>query len=128
MLLRGHHIDMGKLVSEMGESTGAPVDSVDHLLRLAWDLPQQTRAERAKNARQRHMQDIEQLSALAQQVVPALLEMYGHSGIDDVSSDSVTKVAPLSHLGSPAEIARSFGGATKWHEMRRTVQEWLYGT
>lgn len=127
MLLRGHRIDMGKLVSEMGESTGAPVDSVDHLLRLAWDLPQQTRAERANNARQRHTQDIEQLPALAQQVVAALLEMYGHSGIDDVSSDSVTKVAPLSQLGSPAEIARSFGGATKWHEMRRAVQEWLYG-
>ncbi|MET3163353.1 UNVERIFIED_ORG: type I restriction enzyme R subunit [Arthrobacter sp. UYEF10] len=127
LLLRGHHIDMGKLVSQMGESARAPVDSVDYLLRLAWDLPQQTRAERARNARQRHAQDIEQLSSLAQQVVAALLEMYGHSGIDDVSSESVTRVAPLSQLGSPAEIARSFGGATKWHEMRRTVQEWLYG-
>lgn len=127
LLLRDRHIDLQRLAAEMGEAAGAPVDSVDYLLRLAWGVPQLTRAERARNARQRHADDIEKLSGLAQQVVDALLDTYGIRGIDEIASTSVVNVEPLSGYGSPVEIARSFGGSGKWHEMRRTVQEWLYG-
>ncbi|MGY2744825.1 type I restriction-modification enzyme R subunit C-terminal domain-containing protein [Arthrobacter sp. UYCu723] len=110
LLLRDRHIDMQRLAAEMGEAAGAPVDSVDYLLRLAWGVPQLTRAEGARNARQRHADDIEKLSGLAQQVVDALLDTYGVRGIDEIASTSVVHVEPLSGYGSPVDIARSFGG------------------
>lgn len=128
LLLRSRRIDLAKVAGELGVAAGEPIDSVDLLLRLAWDIPQQTRSERARSVRRKHAEDIERLSELAQKVVLALLETYGESGVDEISSVAVVQVDPFIGFGTPAEIARSFGGRDEWHTMRRTVQEWLYGS
>ncbi len=127
LLLQERHIDLERLAQELGGSAGAAIDSVDYLLRLAWNVPQLTRAERARNVRVKHAAEIDRLSGMAQQVVHALLDVYGSSDIEEISSTSVVHVPPFTTIGAPTEIARSFGGSAQWHTMRRTVQEWLYG-
>lgn len=116
-------IDLDELV----EATGIPgIDPLDALAHLAWDLPLLTRSERAKRARQAHAGDLEAASAVARDVLEALLDRYERFGVDDVASAAVFRLDPFQRIGSPTELAAAVGGADELRAQLDLVQEWLY--
>lgn len=124
--LAQHRIDPARLTTELNAANDGPVDTVDQLLHLAWDVPPVTQAERARRARTQHQPELDALPQQARQVLSLLLDRYAEAGIDEVSSAQVAQVPPLSTIGSPAQIAASFGGPEQWHAARETFQQWLY--
>lgn len=120
------HLDPVRLTEELGRAGGEAVDTVDHLLHLAWGLPSLTRTQRAQRARTTHEDELDGYSQQARDVLALLLDRYAEAGIDEISAATVVQVPPLSTVGSPTEIAARFGGAEGWHQARTTVQRWLY--
>ena len=124
--LRGAHIDLERLARELGIDAGSPIDTVDQLVQLAWNVPSPTRAERASSARVRHYAELELLSDKAREVLEGLLEIYATRGIEEMALSAILQVPPLSEQGTPSQIAQSFGGAPAWHQAHADVQQWLY--
>lgn len=120
--------ERGINVPEMAERAQLPpeTDPFDVLAHLAWDLPQRTRAERARLVRVDHQSDIEQLVPHAREVIDALLLRYEQQGIDEMADPYVVELPPISALGSPSEIAALFGGPDEWRRAVGDVQRWLY--
>ena len=124
--LQRAHIDLERLARELGTEAGSPIDSVDQLVELAWDVVSPTRAERASAARARHHADLASLSNKAREVLEGLLDIYATRGIEEISLAAILQVPPLSQQGTPAQIAHAFGGSEAWHRARVDVQKWLY--
>jgi len=124
--LGASRIDPARLAEELGRAGGAPVDTVDQLLHLAWGLPTLTRAERARRALSDHQTELDAYPEQAREILRLLLDRYAEAGIDEITAPAVVQVPPLSSAGSPAQIARRFGGAEAWHAARQAVQTWLY--
>ena len=124
--LRRARIDPERLTRELGLDAGTPIDTVDQLVQLAWNLPAPTRAERARAARTGHFDELRSMSEKAREVLESLLELYASNGIDEISKAAILQVHPLSAQGTPAQIARSFGGSEAWHQAHGDVQRWLY--
>lgn len=124
--LAEHRIDPRRLAAELGLASGGSIDTVDQLLHVAWDRPTMTRSERVRRAKTEHQAELDALPDRARAVLTLLLDRYAEAGIDEVSSAQVAQVPPLSTIGSPAQIAASFGGAEQWHAARETFQRWLY--
>lgn len=104
------------LADEMGHKD---LDAFDLLLHVAWHLPLQSRRERARPAKQRAA--FERYGPVARRVIDALLDKYADEGIASIESDDVLKVQPFSHIGSPAELVRSFGGRIQYLAALRDV-------
>lgn len=47
---------------------------------------------------------------VARKVIEALLDKYADEGVQTIESMDVLNVPPLTDLGSPVELVRSFGG------------------
>ncbi len=109
------------LADEMGHKD---LDAFDLLLHVAWHLPLQSRHERARRAKQRAA--FERYGPVARRVIDALLDKYADEGIASIESDDVLKVQPFSHIGSPAELVRSFGGRPQYLVALRDVEQALY--
>jgi type I restriction enzyme R subunit len=124
--LGASHIDPARLAGELAGAADAPVDTVDQLLNLAWNLPTLTRAERARRALSPHQVELDAYPEQAREVLALLLDRYAEAGIDEIAAPSVVQVPPLSAIGSPAQIAGRFGSADAWHRAREVVQAWLY--
>jgi len=126
--LAGRGIDLDRLATLLGNQDETPVDSVDQLIQLAWNMPTMTRSERASAARARHRNDIESYPRAAREVLLMLLDRYAEAGIEEISSVHVLEVPPLADLGDRLDVARRFGDARAWHRARAEVQRWIYGT
>ena len=109
-VLASARIDPARLTPALGLETGAPIDTVDQLIQLAWNHQAPTRAERARRARDSHREELESLSERARTVLGLLLDLYATKGIDEISSPSIVEVSPIRELGTAAQIAGEFGG------------------
>lgn len=120
--------ERGINVTEMVEKAGLSPDTdpFDALAHVAWNLPQRTRAERARLVRADHQSELERFTPKAREVIDALLGRYEQQGVDEMSDPYVVELPPISELGSPAEIAALFGGPEEWHQVVNDVQRWLY--
>jgi len=116
-------VDVRELVTAAGLEESDPLDA---LLALAWDVPARTRAERVRQVRQEHAQELEQRSERARQILEALLQRYEAHGVEDLESPEVLRLPPLSHMGSLMDLAEQVGGTEQLLRQLDTVQEWLY--
>ena len=119
--LESHGVLFEALADEMGNKD---LDPFDLLLHVAWHLPLLTRRERVRRAKQRAVFD--RYGPVARRVIDALLDKYADEGIASIESDDVLKVQPFSHIGSPAELVRSFGGRLQYLGALRDVEQALY--
>ncbi len=119
--LEAHGVLFEALADEMGNKD---LDAFDLLLHVAWHLPLQTRRERARRAKKRAVFD--RYGPVARRVIDALLDKYADEGIASIESDDVLKVQPFSHIGSPAELVRSFGGRPQYLDALRDLEQALY--
>ncbi len=121
--LAAHGVDIAELVQSAGLLDSDPLDA---LLQLAWNQPARTRAERARQAREHHAAELAQQSETARAVLEGLLSRYEQFGVSDLERAEVFRLAPLANLGTPAELARVFGGGEGLRSQLDRVQEWLY--
>lgn len=113
------------LAEEVARTGGMKdLDPFDLLLYVAYDKPPLTRRERAQRVRKRTVFD--EYGPVARQVLHALLDKYADEGITTLESSEVLRVQPLSELGSPVELVRSFGGRPQYLQALQTLERQLY--
>lgn len=114
----------GVFLDALAEEVGKDLDPFDLLLHVAYDKPPLTRRERARRVRQRNVFD--KYGPEARKVLEILLDKYADEGIATIESNEVLRVQPLSTLGSPVELVRSFGGRPQYLQALATLERELY--
>jgi type I restriction enzyme R subunit len=112
------------LAEEVARTGMIDLDPFDLLLYVAYDKPPLTRRERAQRVRKRTVFD--EYGPVARSVLHALLDKYADEGIITLESNEVLRLQPLSDLGSPVELVRSFGGRPQYLQALQTLERQLY--
>jgi type I restriction enzyme R subunit len=121
--LDAHGIDAVDLTERTGLVDADPLDVLVH---LAWNRPLATRVERARRARQEHVDFFDAYQPAAREVLAYLLEKYAEHGISELDDLAVLEVPPLSSLGTPTEIARRFGSPDALRSAVARLSELVY--
>ncbi len=100
-------------------------DPFDVLATVAWDLAPRTRRERADRVRAAHGERIEQLAAVARDVIEVLLERYAERGPSEITPAAL-QVPPLTDRATVVELVEAFGGREDLREWLSDLQRWLY--
>ena len=108
----------------LAEEVGKDLDPFDLLLHVAYDQPPLTRRERARRVKQRNV--FTEYGPVARKVIVALLDKYADEGIATIESNDVLRVQPLSGLGSPVELIKSFGGRPQYLQAVSALERELY--
>ena len=122
--LEGQGVLIEALAEEMAHSGLTNLDPFDLLLYVAWHLPPLTRRERASRVKKRNV--FTQYGPVARKVLEALLDKYADEGITAMESDDVLRVQPLTTLGSPVELVKSFGGRPQYLAALQALERELY--
>lgn len=114
----------GVLLEALAEEVGKDLDPFDLLLHVAYDQPPLTRHERARRVKQRNV--FTEYGPVARKVLDALLDKYADEGITTIESNEVLRLQPISELGSPVELIKSFGGRPQYLVALRVLEQELY--
>jgi type I restriction enzyme R subunit len=114
----------GIFLEALAEEVGKDFDPFDLLLHVAYDQPPLTRRERAQHVKKRNV--FTNYGPVARKVLESLLDKYADEGISTIESDAVLRVQPFTHLGSPVELIRSFGGRPQYLQALATLERELY--
>jgi type I restriction enzyme, R subunit len=114
----------GVLLEALRELSGnKDLDDFDLICHFAYDRKPLTKAERANNVRKKGY--LYQHTEMAQKVIDALLDKYTENGIIAIDSKILTN-DPFSKIGSPAKIAKLFGGKPQLDQLLRELRTQLY--
>ena len=116
--------EQGVLLDALAEEVGRDYDPFDLVCHVAFDRPPLTRRERAERVRKRDY--FARYGDKARAVLEALLDKYADEGIETIESVEVLRVRPLSELGTPVELIRSFGSKEEYLEAVRELERALY--
>jgi type I restriction enzyme R subunit len=75
---------------------------------VAFDKKPLTRRERADNVRKRDI--FTKFGEQARAVLDALLAKYADEGVLNLDDVNVLRISPLSSLGTPVQLIKTFGG------------------
>ncbi|MBO4589773.1 MAG: DEAD/DEAH box helicase family protein [Bacteroidaceae bacterium] len=100
------------------------VDDFDFICHIAYGKKPLTRRERAENVKKRDI--FSRYGAEAQKVLEALLDKYANDGISQLENKKVLQLDPFRQMGSPANIAKMFGGAAKYNAAIKELEKLLY--
>lgn len=120
-LLREEGIDLEKFKEEQNM---IDVDDFDFICHIAYGQKPLTRKERAENVKKRDI--FHKYGEQARHVLEALLDKYATSGITQLEHREVLKLAPFTQMGSPAAIAKLFGGPKGYIEAVKELENLLY--
>lgn len=120
-LLRESGIDLQALKEEQKM---ADVDDFDFICHIAYNQKPLTRKERADNVRKRNI--FGKYGDKARQVLEALLDKYANEGISQLENRKVLSLDPFRQIGSPASIAKLFGGNKKYLEAVKELEQEIY--
>lgn len=120
-LLKEHGIDLEMLKSDQNMSD---VDDFDFICHVAFDKKPLTRRERAENVQKKDF--LSKYSGVARQVLDALIEKYKDEGIYEIEEKSVLSSNAFKKFGSPANIAKAFGGKDMYFNAIKELEEELY--
>ncbi len=120
-LMREYGIDLQALKAD---EQMADVDDFDFICHLAYGKKPLTRRERAENVKKRDI--FSKYSPKAQKVLDALLEKYMNEGISQLENRKVLTLDPFRQMGSPASIAKLFGGNNKYFEAVHLLEQEIY--
>ena len=119
--MREHGIDLQALKAD---EQMADVDDFDFICHLAYGKKPLTRRERAENVKKRDI--FSKYSPKAQKVLDALLEKYMNEGISQLENRKVLTLDPFRQMGSPASIAKLFGGNNKYFQAVHELEQEIY--
>lgn len=115
----------GVLLEALREMAGNKnLDDFDLICHIAFDKEPLTKAERANNVQKRGY--LYKYSAMAQQVLQALLEHYKDEGIRDISDTRLLEQKEFQRFGSPLKIVELFGGKAGYMAAVDELQDELY--
>lgn len=120
-LLRESGIDLQALKEDEGMSD---VDDFDFICHIAYNQKPLTRKERADNVRKRNV--FGKYGEKARQVLEALLDKYANDGISQLENRKVLSLDPFRQMGSPASIAKLFGGNKQYFDAVKELETMIY--
>ena len=120
-LMRENGIDLQALKIQQGM---ADVDDFDFICHIAYGKKPLTRRERAENVKKRDV--FSKYGEGARKVLEALLDKYANDGISQLENRKVLSLDPFRQMGSPATIAKLFGGNQQYFEAVRELEHELY--
>lgn len=100
------------------------VDDFDFICHIAFGKKPLTRRERAEQVKQRDV--FSKYGDQAKKVLEALLEKYMNDGISELENTNVLFNEPFKRMGSPANIAKMFGGRNEYLKAVRELQNMIY--
>jgi type I restriction enzyme R subunit len=117
--------EKGVLLDALREISGnKDIDDFDLICHIAYDKPPLTKSERANNVKKRGY--LYKYSETAQEVLNALLEKYMNDGIKDIENIEILSNDPFRKLGSPAKIAKLFGGKSGYLNAIKELEKEIY--
>ena len=120
-LLRENGIDLQALKHDQGMDD---VDDFDFICHIAYGRKPLTRKERADNVRKRDV--FHKYGPEAQKVLDALLDKYMNEGISQLENRKVLTLDPFRQMGSPASIAKLFGGNQQYFAAVKELEQEIY--
>ena len=120
-LMRENGIDLGMLKEEQGMTD---VDDFDFICHIAYGRKPLTRRERAENVKKRDV--FNKYGGRARKVLEALLDKYADDGVSQLENRMVLRLDPFRQMGSPASIAKLFGGNQQYLDAVRELEHELY--
>lgn len=120
-LMRESGIDLQALKIERNMED---VDDFDFICHIAYGKKPLTRKERAENVKKRDV--FNRYGAEARKVLEALLDKYANDGISQLENRMVLKLDPFSQMGSPANIAKLFGGNKQYFSAVKELENLIY--
>lgn len=120
-LMRESGIDLQALKIERNMEN---VDDFDFICHIAYGKKPLTRKERAENVKKRDV--FNRYGAEARKVLEALLEKYANDGISQLENRMVLKLDPFRQMGSPANIAKLFGGNKQYFSAVKELENLIY--
>lgn len=122
-LLRESGIDLNALKQERNM---ANVDDFDFICHIAYGKKPLTRQERAENVKKRDV--FHKYGAEAKKVLEALLDKYANDGISQLENRMVLRLDPFRLMGSPANIAKLFGGNKQYLSAIKELENLIYSS
>ena len=120
-LMRESGIDLQALKIERNMEN---VDDFDFICHIADGKKPLTRKERAENVKKRDV--FNRYGAEARKVLEALLDKYANDGISQLENRMVLKLDPFRQMGSPANIAKLFGGNKQYFSAVKELENLIY--
>ena len=120
-LLRDNGINLHVLKQEKNMDD---VDDFDFICHIAYGKKPLTRRERAENVKKRDV--FSKYGAEARKVLEALLDKYANDGISQLENRMVLKLDPFRQMGSPANIAKLFGGNKQYFSAVKELENLIY--
>lgn len=120
-LMRESGIDLQALKIERNMED---VDDFDFICHIAYGKKPLTRKERAENVKKRDV--FNRYGAEARKVLGALLDKYANDGISQLENRMVLKLDPFRQMGSPANIAKLFGGNKQYFSAVKELENLIY--
>lgn len=120
-LLRESGIDLQALKHERNMDD---VDDFDFICHIAYGKKPLTRRERAENVKKRDI--FNKYGAEARRVLEALLDKYANDGITQLENRTVLRLDPFRQMGSPANIAKFFGGNQQYFSAIKELENLIY--
>ena len=120
-LLRESGIDLQALKQDQDMED---VDDFDFICHIAYGKKPLTRRERAENVKKRDV--FNKYGAEARKVLEALLDKYANDGITQLENRTVLYLDPFRQMGSPANIAKLFGGNQQYFTAVRELSNLIY--
>ena len=103
----------------------ADVDDFDFICHIAYGRKALTRKERADQVKKRDI--FSKYGPEARKVLEALLDKYAIDGITQLENKTVIlKLDPFRTMGSPAKIAKLFGGKQQYIDAVNELEELIY--
>ena len=120
-LFRERGIDLEQLKKEQGMED---VDDFDFIAHIAFDVKPLTRRERALQVKKRDF--LSKYSGVAREVIEALIDKYMNAGIYEIEKTEILKLDPFIKHGSPARIAKEFGGKDGYLKAVKELEDEIY--
>ena len=120
-MMRERGIDLQALKHDQGMDD---VDDFDFICHIAYGKKALTRKERAENVKKRDV--FHKYGPEAQKVLDALLDKYMNEGISQLENRKVLTLDPFRQMGSPATIARLFGGNQQYFNAVHELEQEIY--
>lgn len=120
-LMRESGIDLQALKIERNMEN---IDDFDFICHIAYGKKPLTRKERAENVKKRDV--FNRYGAEARKVLEALLDKYANDGISQLENRMVLKLDPFRQMGSPANIAKLFGGNKQYFSAVKELENLIY--
>ena len=114
----------GVIFAALNEEIGSAFDPFDLICHVAYEQKPLTRKERAEQVKKRDY--FTKYGDLARKVIAALLDKYADDGGLDFENPEIIGMDPLSKIGTPVEIIRSFGGRPSYDAAIHALTDELY--